>query len=317
MPSVSTCSIPLELTRDEDRTRARLRGDRAFVRVRPGVYAPSTAWAQAAPWERYRARVEAVALTWSDPVFALESAASLCALPVFGEPRLVHLYDPDASASRTIGDVMVHASVDPRPTTWLGGFAATTAAATAVDLGRVLPPAFALAVWDAAWRIHGAEPSWLTVVAAEQASRRGTRQLAWLAERATDKSESSGESVSRAAIEWLGFDPPELQVWFHTDGYDDRVDMYWRGARLIGESDGYGKYLAATSADTVGILRRERGRAARLRSTGNRLAQWDWHQTVAGEPLGRILSQAGLPTVRTPQHHLLRTLRANTRSLAR
>jgi hypothetical protein len=71
-----------------------------------------------------------------------------------------------------------------------------------------------------------------------QSNRRGVRQLDWVQARATAESESAGESVSRAVIEGLGYEEPELQREFFYEGVTDRSDFYWRRLRIIGESDG-------------------------------------------------------------------------------
>ena len=108
------------------------------------------AWVRLAPWERYLARVHAFALLHPDAVFSHESAAALSGLPIFGEPRDIHVYDPDRAQSRRFGDVCVHTSTD-RCTITDRAFARTTSVAqTAIDLMRVLPPAYALAVADSA-----------------------------------------------------------------------------------------------------------------------------------------------------------------------
>ena len=72
------------------------------------------------------------------------------------------------------------------------------------------------------------------------------------------------ESVSRAAIEWLGFEEPELQVEFRTDGFTDRVDMWWTEGRVVGEADGDLKYDGSLEPPTTAIAK-EKDRDRRLR----------------------------------------------------
>src|SRR3546814_15194574 len=77
---------PIPLLRTRDRPGVRLDREAAAGRlalVRPGVYAPATAWRSLRAWDRYLARVPAVALTHPDAIFCLESAAALLGLPVF------------------------------------------------------------------------------------------------------------------------------------------------------------------------------------------------------------------------------------------
>ncbi|WP_300594472.1 hypothetical protein [Microbacterium sp.] len=122
-------------------------GDHA--RVRPGIHTPAQEWEQLAPWARYQARVHAYALVNPHAVFALESAAALLGLPLFGHPRHIHTIDVGGT-SRAYGDVRVHASTDDCNAVTDAGISATGVAETSVALMRVLPPAFGLAVGDAA-----------------------------------------------------------------------------------------------------------------------------------------------------------------------
>ncbi|MFB8388177.1 hypothetical protein ACFC3F_13655 [Microbacterium sp. NPDC055910] len=284
-------------------------------RVRPGVYVDAAVWRALQPWDRYLLRVHAVAITWNEPVFCLESAAALHGLPTFGEARHIHLLSPDATTRRR-GDVIVHGARDGRRIDVVEGVCATALTDTAVDLVRVLPPAFALAVADAALR-HGGTDAAIDFSAAgrAQANRRGIRQLDWVQERATAEAESSGESVSRAVIEWLGYERPELQVEFEHDDGTDRVDFFFRTARVIGESDGYGKYDASNRAAMRAHFVREKKREDRLRPRVNGFGRWDWADTLRVEPLDAKLRAAGLAPVRPRHSSMLATLAANPRSL--
>ncbi|GAA1470198.1 hypothetical protein GCM10017607_08630 [Microbacterium thalassium] len=287
---------------------------RGLARVRPGVYADGAAWRALSPWDRYRHRVEAVALTWDDPVFCLESAAVLGTLPVFGEPRDVHVLD-SGGTSRRYGDVVVHGSMDDAETVRHDGIAATALVPTAVALCRVLPPAFALAVADAALR-QSAESLDFAALGRAAADRRGRRRLDWVHERATAVAESVGESVSRAVIEWLGFEAPELQTAFEHEGFTDRVDFFWRVRRVIGESDGWGKYDADDPRAMKAHFVDEKRREDRLRRNEGPMARWEWADMMRGTPLGDKLSAAGLTPARPAARALLDTLRSNPRSVA-
>ena len=310
---------PVELFRVRD---ARVTGQRyrapEFVRVRTGVYAARGAWGGLRPWERYLARVHAFSVLHPDAIFSHESAAALHDLPIFGEPRDIHVFDPGRSRSRRFGDVLVHTSEDVPPVHTATGIRVVSAVHTAVDLMRVLPPAFALAVADAvtspARRLGGTTPS-LRALAADQVNRRGRAQLAWLWPRIDGQAESAGESVSRAVIEWCGFELPRIQHEFHFDGFTDRVDFFWEGLRIAGESDGYGKYLAETPHKTVELVVREKKREDRLRRNLAGFTRWDWSDTMQAGPLRRALLQAGVPIVRASEPSFLATLRTHPRSL--
>jgi len=289
--------------------------DTALVRIHPGVYAARDGWLELKPWDRYRARVHAVQLTWRDPVFCLESAASLLGLPVFGEPHHVHVL---ARGSKTItrGRITAHAFQDRRDLISDAGLSATSAADTVLDLGRVLPPAFGLAVADAA--LHdgrlGDSVVQLQRHAIAQAARRGQRQLDWILSSADASSESVHESVSRAVIGWLGYQRPELQTWFHYEGAHDRADFYWRNARVIGEADGFGKYDAADAGGSKSRLIAEKLREDRLRRHERGFVRWEWGDALHPHRLDAKLRAGGLVPVHAPNAALLATLADNPRS---
>jgi hypothetical protein len=194
------------------------------------------------------------------------------------------------------------------------------AATTAVDLLRVLPPAFGLAVADAVIspkQLGVASADDLHRIADSQSTTRGNRRVATLLELADGRSESPGESVSRAVIHWSGFEPPELQREFITDGITDRVDFAWPRVRAIGESDGYGKYRGESLDDTVARVVREKQREDRLRRSCRAFRRWDWGDAMAVVPLQQRLVEMQIPRVARPQAALLATLASNPRSLPR
>jgi hypothetical protein len=286
--------------------------DKSLVRVRPGVYAPIADWSRLAPWERYLARVHATKVRIRDPVFCLESAAALLGLPLFGEPRHIHLL---ARGARTVtrGDVVAHAFLDSRAAVSLRDTSATSVADTVLDLGRVLPPAFGLAVADAA--LHHGEVSVESLRGrfAVQRARRGSRQIAWMLSEADPLAESVTESISRAVIGWLGYERPELQVKFRYEGVDDRVDFYWRRRRTIGEADGFGKYDAGDTESSKARFIAEKVREDRLRRYERGFVRWDSHDPFHPQRLDAKLRAAGLIPERAPNVALLATLRQASR----
>lgn len=304
--------IPLLLVRDRLNPDALAR-DASLLLVRRGVYAERAAWHALTPWDRYLARVHAVAMSWRHPVFCLESAAALHGQPVFDEPRDIHLL---GKTGWHVGDVRVHGSSDGRAIVEAGGIRMTDLAATAVDLCRVLQPAQALAVADATMRMLGSSLDFAEFGAA-QANRRGVRQLRWVQEHARMKSESVGEVFSRAVIGWLGFDEPDLQVEFWTEGCLERVDFCWRRQGVLGESDGYGKYDASDPVAMKAHFVAEKRREDRLRRRPDvrGFARWDWSDTIRYEPLDRALRAAGLVPQRPRQLAMLSTLAVNPRAV--
>jgi hypothetical protein len=313
---------PVELVHVADAftgTRA-LRDPSRFHRVRAGVYSARLEWDRLAPWGRYLARVHAYALINPHAVFAYESAASLLGLPVIGEPALIHVYDVGRAKSRRFGDVFVHSCVAAPSTTTLAGLTMTTIATTAVDLMRVLPAPFGLAVADAAVSPVQGGPLTLRHLEAAAAAMPNTRGRALrnlLLPMVDARSESPGESVSRAVIIWSGFERPETQQEFVTDGITDRADFWWPSVRAIAESDGYGKYLGDSSDDTVERVIAEKRREDRLRRRCDAFGRWDWVACIGVAPLVRELERIGIPRVDRPRALLLSTMRTNPRSMPR
>jgi hypothetical protein len=305
--SLDPSPLPLIVARDASVAR-RPRRDSRLRAVRHGVYVDALAWAELAPWDRYLARVHALALVRPDSVFARESAGALLGLPGFGEPSRLHVHDPTASASTTFGDVVVHTSAEDRPVVEVGGIRLVCPEETIVDLARSLPPAFGLAVTDAALA-HGADAADLDDRNARRRDGRGRRRATWVFAHTDGRAESVGESVSRAVIEWCGFADPVLQHEFVADGCRDRTDFWWPEVRVIGESDGWGKYANTDAVGSITALAAEKRREDRLRRQVAGFARWEWRDAIRAAPLARILHQAGVPVVRRPDHAMLSTLR--------
>ncbi|MCR2802254.1 hypothetical protein QNO21_01800 [Microbacterium sp. zg-Y818] len=317
MPPLSAPLSPLSFVVQAHALEAglRVRDGAAHVRVRPGVYAIREEWDRLRSWERYAARVHAFHLRHPDAVLAFESAAVALGLPIFGEPRDIHVYDPDRASSRRFGDVCVHTSGEQKALVARGGVLLTSLATTAVDLMRVLPPAFGLAVADAAVspsRTDAASIELLREVARAQPRGRGSARFALLLPMIDPRAESAGETVSRATAIWLGYAEPETQVEFIAEGVRDRADFFWRRASVIGESDGYGKY---TGTDVVARVVDEKRREDRLRRQVRAFTRWDWAAAMRVTPLDERLHRAGIAHLRAPQRALLSTLRHHPRSL--
>jgi len=310
-----TASQPeLFLARHHPPTLPRLDRQASLRRLRAGVYAIAQEWEALEAWRRYALRVSAVARTWRNPVFCLESAAVLQGLPIFGEPKEIHLLTEHGRSWRQ-GDVVVHRYSDDREVVG-GRVRVTSVPDTTADLCRVLPPAFGLAVADAASRRTG-EVIRVADRGRAQADPRGVRRLDWVQERTDAAAESVGESVSRAVVEWLGYESPELQTVFDSEGFVDRVDFFWRAQRVIGESDGYGKYDLSNPEDVKRALIKEKIREDRLRRQVGGFARWDWGDAIRWRPLDEKLRAAGLEPVRPAHTAMLRTLSRNLRSITR
>lgn len=304
---------------DELRARGHDPAGHAWMRLRKGVYVSAQAFVKAAPWKRYATRVHAYLRAHPHAVLCLESAAVIHDLPHFGETALIHVFDPMAERSWTHGGVCVHTSADPREIVEVDGFLATSRADTVIDLVRVLPPAHALAVVDAAISRQAQAPLRLADLAdraAAQRNRRGAARMRWVWAHADARSESPAESTSRAVILWSGFEPPELQVEFRYEGSTDRGDYYFPDARAIGEADGWSKYELDDPAAAAAHLRDEKRREDRLRRNGHPFARWEARDAEKPDVIGPALRAAGVRIVAHPHHAYLATLRRNPRAVA-
>lgn len=266
-----------------------------LVSVRRGIYAPASAWHALAPWDRYLARVFAVAMTHPEAVFSHESAGALQGLPVLGDPLIVHVLARRGETARLEGGIRTHTATDTREVLETGGILHTSAREVTVDLARTRHPAYALAVADAALRgDHTLSIESLVAANESRSTGRGRRLARWPLHRASGTSESTLESLSRAVIEWSGFAEPELQTWFvASDGTRDRADFAWPGAGIVGESDGDIKYGGAFG-DPLSLLRDRRARDARLREHVRTVVHWSWDDVGDPSRFARILLSAGL-----------------------
>lgn len=236
--------VPLVSSREARALGLRL-SPGSHVRVRHGIYADALAVARLKPWERYALRVHAFVRNHPKSTLCLESAAVLHGIPLFGECRDIHVFDAGRRSSRRFGDVAVHTSADPRAVDHVGGIAVTSLLDTVCDLARVLPPAHALAAVDATISpVQGGtlDPAAIAACDAGRSSTRGRANASWALDHADGRAESPGESVSRAVIEWTGFERPVLQPVFRYEGFEDRADFLFPTSGAIGESDGWGKY---------------------------------------------------------------------------
>jgi hypothetical protein len=291
-----------------------------YHRVRPGVHVSAQKWMALKPWERYAVRVHAYLQSHPDAVLCLESAAVVLGVPYFHEPRDIHVYSPTGRTSRRFGDVVFHTSSDEREVIEVGGIRTTSLLDTVVDLARVLPPAQGLAAADAAIspRQGGTLlPVELVERHRRQQNRRGRVRATWVFDRADSAAESPAESVSRAVIEWCGFETPELQREFRYEGFTDRADFFFPSIGSIGESDGWGKYHLDDEEEAARRLVAEKRREDRLRRNGHGFARWELKDAQAVKPLRNALLAAGVPLVRAPQYAMLTLVDERSRVMPR
>ncbi|MDQ0615571.1 hypothetical protein QF046_003212 [Microbacterium sp. W4I4] len=308
--AITRSPLPLITTEEGRMLGIRLPSPK-YVRIRAGVYTERKPYLDLPNWKRYAVRVHAFVRSHPHAVLCLESAAVVLGIPYFNEPKDIHVYDPNRTASRRFGDVVVHTSRDPRVIGVTAGIQTTSPLDTAVDMVRVLPPAQGLAVADAAISPSQqgfTDLSALRELSDSQQSSRGRARSRWAWGHADARAESPGESVSRAVIGWCGFEHPELQHEFDYDGYGDRVDFLFPSKGVIGESDGWGKYALGDTAKAAQNLADEKRREDRLRRHGHPFARWELVDVWRVDPLAKSLRAAGVPVCRPREHAMLATL---------
>lgn len=291
-----------------------------WMRLRKGVYVERAAFTKLRPWRRYEVRVHAFVLTNPGAILCLESAAVIHGIPLFGETKDIHVFDPGAKSTTRNHDVCFHTSADARVIETVGGIPVTSIPDTVSDLARVLPPAKALAAADAAISAAqggGFSLDELRVRGSYQQSKRGVQLREWVWEHADGRSESPGESVSRAVIQWSGFEVPVLQREFRYENAVDRTDFFFESCGVVGESDGWGKCDLADPEAAEEHLRREKIREDRLRRNRHPMARWTLSDAWRVDPLCRALHQAGVRRVEHPHFAFLASLHRSPRELRR
>lgn len=303
------CPVPLLRARDVPHAaRAAARGE--LVSVVRGVYSPSASWRQLPAWDRYLARVHATILTHPGLVLSHESAAAVWGMPVLDDPGVVHALGDPTRTSRLHAGLRIHTTTGTRDVVDLGGFAAVAPSDCAVDLARARHVVVGLIAADAALRLDSAASVESLVARNEQRpSSRGRRIARWPLHRARAEAESTLESASRAIIELLGYEEPELQTEWSGPVATDRTDFWWPGSGIAGEADGDLKY-DGRYGDPASLLRGRRERDHRLRSRGiGSVVHWGWSDLVDPDALDGILRGAGVPRVALPDPYRLATAR--------
>lgn len=120
------------------------------------------------------------------------------------------------------------------------GMRVTTAARTAFDIGRRLPPHAAVPLLDALMNASRLKPAAVLAIADVNGGVRGVRRLRAALTLADGGAESPRETTVRMLLVSAGLPTPETQIEFYDD-YGDvmiRVDMGWRQWNVAVEYDG-------------------------------------------------------------------------------
>lgn len=264
-------------------------------RIRMGEYIESYRWADLPGEQRHRALVLATARRMRgapQPVSHL-SATALWGMPIIGHwPDRVHV-TMDAQAAGSSALITRHRVRRMPEVVELDGVRLTRAARTLVDIARTNGLACALTAADWAVRnglctlaeldreIEAVEPG--------ERGRCGARLLGLLVD---PRSESPGESLSRARMYELGFAQPMLQVPLEdAQGEFGAGDFAWPG--VVGEFDGDRKYRATGDAgDTASedVVIKEKRREDRIRRTGVQVPRWCWADALPPGADGLVIA---------------------------
>lgn len=290
-----------------------------LVRVRAGVYVEAAQWQKMPQWDRDRAAIAAAVDQGQTPrILIQQSAAVIWGLPVIGRTPEVLLLAPGTSHGRRRGNLRWTPRTLLEPITTRDGLSLTSRAQTVLDLAARLPFERAVPAVDhvlrpdAARSLPALEKDALLVLSKnlpDAAKRsRAERVIAF----ADSRSESPGESYSRAVLHLQGFPPPELQWEFRSAGGQliGRTDFFWKDYSLVGEFDGAVKYGTAASSRSPGTNRQagtasretlilEKRREDAIRATGVGFVRWSWSDVLKPrsdpDSLVNMLLRAGVP----------------------
>ncbi|MEV4953969.1 type IV toxin-antitoxin system AbiEi family antitoxin domain-containing protein [Paenarthrobacter nitroguajacolicus] len=293
-----------------------------LVRVRRGTYARSAYWAELN--ERQRHGLQAAALvntTRTPPIFNFQTAALLWGLGVVGVPKHLCTVTADPSGGRSKHGIRRRFGACDSGVAQLGVFRVTDKVRTTIELAASLNFAEALAIVDSSRRNQrwgdalevdnwNKDKPWgppsgldeLTGAVSALTNQSRKRRAGMILELSTDKSESVGESTCRAQMILLKFPVPSLQGSFTLKtGRTARTDFWWPELDLVGEFDGYGKYLRKELRGHQTIqqaVMAEKARENALRALGLTVVRWDWSDMMNPRAFTRILNDGGLRSLR-------------------
>lgn len=260
-------------------------GSGDLIRLRPGFYVQGRA-RDLGRRERHFLSILAADAALDAPVFSHSSAALIHGLPDWGLPlrRVAVCEDGPTPRSRTTGLTAFRTAPGlSEEVMTVNGLRVTTPARTVTDIAISTPRDAAVAVADAA--LHGeiVTRDALDESLRRSAGRRGIRRARQSQSFVDGRSESVAESLSRLTFHDFGLPEPEPQVdILNSRGVRvARVDFLWREYGVIGECDGFGKYLDGSSpGETRHRLGMEKDRDAELMALGYRVLHWRWRDVL-------------------------------------
>lgn len=293
-----------------------------LVRVRRGAYVRSAYWAELN--ERQRHGLQAAALVnaaKTPPLFNAQTAALLWGLGIVGVPKRLCTVTDDPRGGRSKHGIRRSLGSLDSGVAQLGAFRVTDKVRTTMELAATLNFAEALAVVDSSRRNQrwgdafeaddwNKDKAWgppasvdeLADAASALTSFSRKRRAESILDLSSNKSESVGESMSRAQMILLNFPVPSLQGSFTLgNGRTARTDFWWPELNLVGEFDGQEKYLRHGLRGNQTIqqaVMAEKARENGLRALGLTVVRWDWSDMMNPRVFARILNDGGLRSLR-------------------
>lgn len=262
------------ITYDEIRTNPRL----SHLRRGAWVASPATQ-------NKLAGYLQMIAATYRNlpvgGVVSHASAAALHGLPLpYAEMGHVNVTRPQPHRPFTARHVRVGiGTLAPDEVISIQGLPTTSLARTIADIARTWEEPWAVAATDAALA-RGVTR--LEILAPHGPGSRlvGHPQARRVIAFADARSGSPGESISRLLMHQAGLPAPSLQRRFVWEGGVDIPDFDWDlGGGVIGEFDGYGKYMRVApdgSQDPARAVYLEKRREDRLRRRVNSFVRWGW-----------------------------------------
>ncbi|WP_439031970.1 type IV toxin-antitoxin system AbiEi family antitoxin domain-containing protein [Gordonia terrae] len=244
--------------------------------------------------ERYRLRIRGAATVGgSGRVVSHESAAALHGIPLLRpDTTTVHFTTPNTG--RSGGSVHLHrGNLPPEHVTEIGDVRVTTPARTVADVARLGTFEQAVCCLDSGLR-SGITHAEIDAVVASSTKLKGVRHLRQAFAVADGRSESVGESLSRATMIAAGLPLPDLQVTIVDSAgrFIARGDFGWAD-KVIGEFDGKVKYSGQFGASASETVFDEKRREDAIRRTGRIVVRWTWQDLLEPRHF-RSLIQAAL-----------------------
>ena len=280
------------------------------IRVRRGLYARTSYWADLSPIERHLHVARALAREHPDWVFCRMTAAMALGLSMTYarhdfEGLPIEIAAPsEAHCGERNGIRML-----PRlgsDTVWrASGLLVASPAQTVFDCVRCLPFDESLAMADSALHMKLMEGSEFARLVVGAGRSRGIRNARRVLECMDGRAESGGESMVRARMIELGYKEPELQVEFSNPlepGHTYRADMLIRcGKRLVVvELDGKCKYEdpeMLVGRTPLRVLFDERQREALLTSHGVEVMRLRYEDVMDEGRFKRLMDAYRIPRV--------------------